>query len=407
MKPLRIGPTGLGTSAARIGGSRHQDATSGQPLGILRLRLQDITFGCPWPWRFSPFVEQARNHALSWMEEFGLTRDPDANAAQYRDWKLAEGAALTHPDATPEGLVLAADLWGWYFAPFDDQFDGELGRDPQRAAEFCADLLGVLHMADDAPLPSSEPVVAAFADIWRRSVQGMSESWRLRYAHHWKEYILGQLMEVVNRVHDRVPDVEGRLRNGHATSSLYVLYDLSERVTGYELPTEAWYAPILGELRKLATEIIVITNDLVSADRELASGDIANNLLLILESQGHSRPEAIDRMRQMSHERYARYQLLDPQVTELDDILPPQGRLALRRWLQAMHDYIAGDNQWEHISGRYRADDEHYLLVPKLRGGALEGRFLLSREEKRGGHLLADGGGGSCRCLGPGPRFRL
>jgi Terpene synthase family 2, C-terminal metal binding len=138
-----------------------------------------------------------------------------------RDWKLAEAAAFFYPDATPEGLDLAADLMGWYFPPFDDQFDGELGRDPRRAAEICAHLIAILNLSEGAQLPASYPVTAGFANLWWRSCRGMSNDWRQRAAHHWKKYLTGQLGEVVNRCYGRILDAVSCLRQRIATTSMW------------------------------------------------------------------------------------------------------------------------------------------------------------------------------------------
>lgn len=356
------GPTGLGTSAARVGvpgaGSGLDDRTNQGDEDI----LQDVDFGCPWPLRVSPFLDPARNHALAWMLEFGLTQDPEANERQYRDWKLGEAAAYFYPDATPEGLDLAADLMGWYFAPFDDEFDNELGRDPLGAAALCGDLIAVLDLPDDTPLPVSYPVVVAFADIWRRSNRGMSNAWRQRAAQHWKKYIIGQLAEVINRKHRRTLDPVSHLRQRVATTSSDSIADLFEPVSGYEVPDLAWHVPMLDELRQLGAEIVSITNDLVSADKEEAQGDTTNNLLLILEYQEHcSRGEAIARMRQMTHERFARFLRLEQQVPDLDDVLTPDGSVAVRRHVAGLHDLLAGDNEWEHTSGRYSTKNRQNL----------------------------------------------
>lgn len=354
MAPFLLRPTGLGGPALRLI-QMGRVIRDGEPAtSHLKPRLQDINFGCPWPLRESPYLEPARAHALKWMVDFGLVKDPEANERQYRDWKLGEGAAWFFPDGTAEGVTLAADLMGWYFAPFDDQFDGELGRDPKVSAKVIGNLIEVVDLPEGAVPQVDYPVVLAFADVWRRSSRHMSPAWRQRAAHHWKKYLIGQLGEVVNRAHERKPDAESHLRQRVATTSSDVLCDLLESVTGFEVPPEAWHMPVMSELRQLAAEIVSITNDLVSAEKEEAAGDTDNNLLLILERQeGYTRLEAIEKLREMTHKRFERFLRLEQQVPDIDDVLDDKGRIALRRNIQALHDLVAGDNEWEHTSGRY------------------------------------------------------
>jgi hypothetical protein len=357
MNPFFLRPAGLGALADRSLRSARAVLAGKPVVGEMRPRLRDINFGCPWPLRESPHLESARAHALAWMVEFGLVQDPQANERQYRDWKLGEGSAWFYPDGTADGVALVADLMGWYFAPFDDQFDGSLGRDPSVSAGLIGDLIEILDQPEGAAPRVTYPVALAFADIWKRSSRHMSPAWRQRAAHHWKKYLIGQLGEVVNRIHKRKPDAESHLRQRVATTSSDVLCDLIEPVTGFEVPSEAWHMPVMGELRQLAAEIISITNDLVSAEKEEAAGDTDNNLLLILENQeGYSRAEAVEKLREMTHARLERFLRLEQQVPDIDDVLDDAGRVALRRYLQGLHDLVAGDNEWEHVSGRYVVD---------------------------------------------------
>ena len=99
------------------------------------------------------------------MVQMELTADPAANERQFLDWKLGECAAWNFPGGTAEGVALAADLMGWYFAPFDDQFDGELGRDPAKATQVIEDLLKILELPEGTPLAVKYPMTVAFTDI--------------------------------------------------------------------------------------------------------------------------------------------------------------------------------------------------------------------------------------------------
>ena len=328
------------------------------------LHLRDINFGCPWPVRDNAHLDAARAHALRWMVDLGIAGDAAANEDRYRRWKLGECAGWFYPAADAPGLAVAACLMGWYFSPFDDQFDGELGRDPQRAVELIGAMTAVLDVPDATAPDGSLPVVLGFADIWRRSRRGMSPAWRLRAAHHWKSYLTGQLAEVVNRRHDRVPDVPSHLRQRVMTTSCEVLIDLIEPMNRIELPPYAWQMPVLDELRQLASEVIVMCNDLVSAEKEEAAGD-DNNLLLILERQeGLTRPEAVERMRSMTHERYARFLRLEERVPDIEDVLDDSGCEALHRWVRGLQAMVAGDNEWEHTSERYVMPDEAIAPPP-------------------------------------------
>ncbi|MFD7583887.1 terpene synthase family protein [Kitasatospora sp. NPDC059811] len=52
----------------------------------------------------------------------------------------------------------------------------------------------------------------AFADLWRRSSEGMPLRWRHRPAEHWRRYRQGYVTEAEHRRRGAVPTVEEHLR---------------------------------------------------------------------------------------------------------------------------------------------------------------------------------------------------
>ncbi|MFI5775543.1 hypothetical protein [Nocardia sp. NPDC051570] len=287
------------------------------------------------------------------MNHHGLVDDPQRNADEYRRWKLGEVAAWFWPDATAEGLTIGADLMGWYFAPFDDLFDGQMGRDPLLAGRFTQDLISVLDLDGVDPGPSTHPVIAAFADLWQRSCRGMSDQWRQRAGQNWRGYFQAQLGEVFDRRHRRILDAPTCLLRRGVSTSTGPIIDLIEPISGYEVPDLIWYAPVLVDLRRIVADYFGMINDLVSADKERGHGD-ANLLLILEEQEQYSRDEALGEMHRISDERFARFARLEQLVPDLDDALTPRERHAVRRHVQGLKDLIVGNNEYEHQSGRYR-----------------------------------------------------
>ena len=352
MHPYSAHPKGLGTSASRFSwqASNPKNVPEQPATSVPRLRLQDVHFGLCWPLRESQYLEAARGPAVAWLEKFGLANAPPLSSELYRHWKLAEGAAWLYPDGTADGVNLAAALIGWYFAPLGPQ----PGRDVQRAASFAGELGAIVSRSDMTAASATNPASAAFADLWQRSSKDMSAAWRARAAHHWNQFFSGQLEEVMTRANQRVPDAATHLHKRAATSWVRVLCDLMEPVCGYELPAVVWHTPVLDGLRQLVAELIVLDNDLVSAEKEEAARDAAKNLLLLFENQhGYSRPEAIEKLRHLASERVARFLHLEQRAPDFDDVLDLAGRTVLRRYLQGLRDLVAGSSQWHHTSGRY------------------------------------------------------
>ncbi|MER7701544.1 pentalenene synthase [Kitasatospora sp. NPDC097605] len=317
---------------------------------------QDVEFALPWPLRSSPHLPRARAHSLAWLGEYGLLDGRTFTAAEFDDWKLAELAAFFFPDATGEGLELAGDLMGWYFAPFDDRFDGPLGRLPRQAAAVCEELAAVLVVNADADAGAAPVAVRGLADIWRRSCRGMSEAWRVRAAHDWRAYLAAHLAETVDRHHGRVMGAEECVRRRALSTSSFVVIDMIERVGGFEVPALVWHTPVLAELRGLTAEVIGLSNDLCSAEKEEAAGDVRNNVVLVLQRErGCGRAEAVEEVVGAITERVARFVAVEERMADLDCVLTEGGAADVRRLVTGLHGLIRGDYAWERMSGRYRA----------------------------------------------------
>ncbi|MFF4927078.1 pentalenene synthase [Kitasatospora sp. NPDC001261] len=299
----------------------------------------------------SPHVDRAREHTSAWMYHFGLAEDRQANDRQLRDWKISELAGLCYPDATAEGLDLASDLMGWYFAPFDDLFDGELGRDTARSAQLLGEMTAILDRPVPVVGPGQPPVVHAFADLFRRSITGMSPAWRARAAHHWKGYLAGQYAEVVDRCRALAPDAQSCLHRRVSTTSTLVVDDLLERVNGDEVDDLVAHMPYVSQLRRIGAEIVAINNDVVSADREKARGDLANNLLLVLETaEGLTRGAALHRLAGMLRDRYERFERLERHAA--DPGRAPSPVPGALRNVAGLRDIVAGTFLWDNTTGR-------------------------------------------------------
>jgi hypothetical protein len=182
----------------------------------------------------------------------------------------------------------------------------------------------------------------------------MSLAWRTRASHNWKQYITTQVVEAINRRHNRVLSLESYIWQGRTVVSAHVVNDLRERVSGFEVGSLAWYSQVLSEMRDLAAEFVLTDNDLYSLEKEERTGDVVNNMVLILESQeGLSRSEAIARMKQLSQGRVARFQQLEQQLPELFSALDEGSVSMIGRYVDGLHDIMCGSYQWGRESGRY------------------------------------------------------
>ncbi|MFJ8608055.1 pentalenene synthase [Streptomyces sp. NPDC093675] len=265
----------------------------------------------------------------------------------------ADVAARFHPTATGDDLDLAVDQQSWFFL-FDDLFDGPAGTDPDRVRELVSDVAG----AFEGSASARHPLARAFADLWARSIAGMSEAWRARAAADWHAYLGGYVDEALGRGRQTLPRSSEHLALRTRTIGALPVLDMAERVGHYECPACALESPAVREMRRLAVEVVILDNDIVSVEKEEAVGHV--NVVSLLEGEyGCSRAEAIDRMRAMVAERTERFIVVRRELPTLARGLglDDRDRAALERYERdALQTLMRGAYDWDQQAERYRDD---------------------------------------------------
>jgi avermitilol synthase len=310
---------------------------------------QDAAFDLPFPLRVNPHAEAARN--LDWVRAHGLVGERSAD--WYTSWDMPRLAACGFPDATGPGLDLCTDAMAFFFL-FDDQFDGPLGRAPDRVARVCQGLIDIVHGA--RPRPGGDPCSNAFADLWRRGTEGAPPGWAARVAHEWEYYFAAHAHEAINRVRGTPGDVEQYLHVRRGVAATALPLSLGERAAGITVPPAAFHSPQLRIMREIAVDITLMCNDVYSLEKEEARGDMDNLVLVIEHARRCGRDEAIAATRREVHQRCDRYQQLALDVPDLSarlDLSASQ-RADVRTYVDVMTAWISGYHAWETETARYR-----------------------------------------------------
>ncbi|MFF5761272.1 terpene cyclase [Streptomyces tanashiensis] len=310
------------------------------------------TLDLPFPPRSNPhqaFVAQPNRDWL--LRHEGLAAAIALPA--YDKWDVPRLAAFTSPDSAADDLVLAADLLSFYFL-FDDRFDSDLGRAPAQVAEICTRLTDLLHGEGPAP-DVRTPVERAFADLWERSLHGMSARWRARSAYNWEWYFACHPAEAAGRLSGRLPDRESYLALRRGTAAMETLFDMVERLNRFELPQEVLHHPVFRRMRQLAADIPSFTNDVHSYAQELARGDVANLVMIVREERGGTPEQAAVQVMREAQTMVDRFVELSAEVPGICDLLglTPAAREAAHRYVDGLAAWIAGYHRWERDTGRY------------------------------------------------------
>jgi pentalenene synthase len=316
---------------------------------------QDIDFVIPFASRRSPDCERARAHHLAWPRRLGLITT-EAAAQRHSRGGYADLASCFYPSATGADLDLGVDLMSWFFL-FDDLFDGPRGEDPRETKK----LTDAVAAALDGPLPASAPPIAhGFADVWRRTCQGMSRAWCARSARHWRSYFAGYVDEAVSRYHNTPYDSVGAyLAMRRQTIGVQPTVDLAERTGRFEVPHRLFDGTIVSAMLQVAIDVNLMLNDIASLEKEKARGEQNNMVLILMREHGWPESRSFAYMQEEVRTRLEQFLLLEsclPRVYETFGLSTEERAAAERYRLDAVRTVIRGSYDWHRSSGRYTAD---------------------------------------------------
>jgi len=315
---------------------------------------QGVSLHIPFPSRISPDFDRALACHLDWPRAFGLLTTPVAER-RHLDCHYCELGARFHPSATGADLDLAIDQQSWYFT-FDDHFDRPAGDDPAYARKLTAAVAAALAApTGGTPPDAGTAFAAAFADLWRRSREGMSAVWATRAAAHWHAYLRAHVTEAVNRDRGTVPSFADQLALRRDTVGVLPVLDLAERVGHFEVAELAHRSPLVSQMCRVAEELVILDNDIVSLEKEEAGGE--PNLVLQLQRENSwSRAHTITMIAKMIRGLSVRFLALEGQLSglyrELD--LDERQRESLHLYrTDALRTLMRGAHDWGLHSGRY------------------------------------------------------
>lgn len=312
---------------------------------------QDVEFVLPFPLRISTDLDRARDHSLQWVQRLGLVAGGES-LVWFSMWDMPKLAALGFPYATGEELDLCADAMAFFFV-FDDQFDGPLGRHPDRVANICQGFIDIVHGA--RPGRSAGPLLRAFTDVWDRCQDGAPPRWRARAACEWEYYFAAHAHESINRNRGTPAGMREYLqvRRGVAATDLPI--SLGERAATIDISPAVFHSPQLRIMRQTAIDITLMCNDVYSLEKEEARGDMDNLILVIEHEHNLPRAKAVARAQRKIAQRCSRFQRLRDQLPHVcaQLQLTAQQRAIVDQYIEVMATWIRGYHEWETQTLRY------------------------------------------------------
>jgi hypothetical protein len=201
-----------------------------------------------------------------------------------------------------------------------------------------------------------------FADLWHSIATYRSERFMTRLADALADFITGCLTyrRQTTAHADRTSSLEDYLRTRRTTIAQRVDHLLTEMSLGIELDERLLTQPLVEQLLALDVDRSILVQDILSAPRELASGETENLIAVLTSCRSYSVHEALTEATAMYEQVTDAYDqshaaLLDAATGALP---------AVRDFANALNDFNAGLIEWTSGSIRYTRTDTSRWNTP-------------------------------------------
>nr|QDK54698.1 putative geosmin synthase [Anabaena minutissima FACHB-250] len=379
------GPTGLGTSAARMG-SLNAALGLGRLKSFTHVPYQAVgpvklpKFYMPFSTSLNPHLDAARQNSKAWARQMGMLDSlpgiPDAVIWDDHKFDVADVAlcgALIHPNASASELNLTAGwlVWGTYA---DDYFPALYGhsRNMAGAKVFNARLAAFMPL-DSAPIPEpTNPVERGLADLWSRTAAPMSAIARSQFRRAVEDMTESWLWELANQIQNRIPDPVDYVEMRRKTFGSDLTMSLSRIAQGDEIPPEIYRTRPIRGLDNSAADFACLTNDIFSYQKEIEfEGELNNGVLVVQQFLNCDSAQAVEVVNNLMTSRAQQFEHIV--ATELpalfDDFnLDTSTREKLHRYVEKLQQWMCGVLKWHITVDRYKEFE--------LRNSSAEGRLL-------------------------------
>lgn len=302
---------------------------------------------CPFPSQINQHVDVLEDYALEWVMRFNLLKNESTyqRLSKSKFFLLAAGA---YPYSQLEELKIANDLLNWVFI-WDDQCDlSDLGKQPEVLKGFHHRFLEILN---GAQLTNNDiPLGYALSDLRERMLRKMSQEWFLHFVHGFEEWFHGYEQEASIRVQDIIPDVSTYITLRRSSVGVNIFLTLTEMCHQLTISDFLRNHDVMKTLKLMTGHIIAWSNDIFSAFREMASGDVHNLVIVLNHQQQISLEQAIKNVAILHDLEVINLMNLEASLPSLGEGLDSE----FAKYISGCHAWIRSNLDWYSHSGRYQ-----------------------------------------------------
>jgi hypothetical protein len=317
----------------------------------------------------SPWTTQAGNDVQEWAVSSGLIRS-EAAQIRFRETAPAELSGRVYATAVDADRLNTVTAWiGWLFL-IDDQLDeGATGRDPELARKRLGPFgkMAAVMTAEPGPgawpcgkpgIPEAGgariPLLTALADIWRPISARMPRAWRAGFARHYSDYLTACVWEAANRARGRIPAEAEFLTRRRDAGAIWPSLDLLEFAADAPIPGLLSAHPLVADLRTACADVVCWTDDLLTAGKERAHGDVHNLAFVLERATGCGPRAALEMVARRIVERLEDFRDLKRRILAID--AAANAEYALRCHAEGLEHWMHGHLEWGLRTIRYDSE---------------------------------------------------
>ncbi|GBE93123.1 terpene synthase family protein [Nostoc cycadae] len=302
---------------------------------------------CPFPSQVNQYVDVLEDYAFEWVQQFNLLK----NTSEYQLFSKAKFfllAAYTYPYCQIEELKIANDWMSWLFV-LDDKCDSsDLGKQPE--------LLKTLHSRFLEIFNGSEinkhdiPLSHALNNLRQRMLQIGNARCFNYFAISLKKYFDGCVLESINRASTQVPDFDNYQMIHLLSSAVDISIDISEFCNHHLVSDFVRNHESIKKLKMMTNKIICLCNDIFSAPKEMASGDVHNSIIVLHFQHKIPLNQAVAIVANMHNQELQSFLDLQASIPYFNEEINHE----VTKYLSGLHTWIRGNFDWSCNSGRYQ-----------------------------------------------------
>lgn len=309
-------------------------------------------FHCPFETTMNPHHDKAWEKTRKWAHATGLVQGEKAIRRLDRSG-FSQLTACAYPHAGENELEIAISWMVWLFL-FDDQLDecslGHSVDDGQKVIE------KIILLTASNPLPSSaSPVEIAFSDLWSRYALELTQTQQPRFLLNIRNYLSSLLWEIENRATKvcHTPFTFAEIRRN--TGAVRAVFDLIEYSWHAEIPPDMYHSAELEMLSNCAVDVICMSNDVFSYEKESARGEINNHVSVWQAFSRVSTQEAIDQVHSFVMERMEFFIKTKQKIKSKYKVLKlcQDDQLFMQRYIEGMEHWMRANLDFSLHTPRY------------------------------------------------------